>query len=178
MYEAAVFTLNGGIMSRGNLVYQPDDLSWRLDVGPGNGLASSKSAITVRNGLEDWWELFYEDVRGTWGWRRNGSGIWSMAFPTAVTNIRSPTSTIFRTGLYVGQPGGPDPEDCALVVAFPDSLPTSGKWNQGDIVLNTKPTAGGGLSPFVGWVCVTSGDFAIKTEPPTPVFKTFGAISL
>ena len=98
IYQAAVFTLNGGIMSRGNLVYWPDDRSWRLDVGPGNGLASSKSAITVQNGLGDRWELFYEDVHGTWGWRRNGSGIWSMGFPTAVTNIRSPTSTIFRTG--------------------------------------------------------------------------------
>lgn len=181
MYNPAVFTLNSGIMSRGNLVYQPDDASWRLDVGPANGLASSKSAMTVRNGFEDSWELFYEDVRGTWGWRRNGSGVWSMAFPTAVTNIRSPTSTIFRTGLYVGQPGGPDPENCALVVAFPGSPPTSGKWNQGDIVLNTSATAAAkpgeppkpGESPFVGWVCVTSGDFA----GTPPVFKTFGAIS-
>jgi hypothetical protein len=46
--------------------------------------------------------------------------------------------------------------------------PLSGKWTTGDIVWNTNPSASGNI----GWICVTSGDFA----GTPPVFKTFGSI--
>jgi len=45
------------------------------------------------------------------------------------------------------------------------AAPTSGTWNQGDIVWNTQPSAGGNI----GWVCVAGG------SPGT--WKTFGNIS-
>ena len=46
------------------------------------------------------------------------------------------------------------------------SVPTSGTWNQGDIIYNTFPSPG----QFVGWVCVTSG------TPGT--WKGFGVIQV
>jgi hypothetical protein len=49
------------------------------------------------------------------------------------------------------------------------AAPTTGTWALGDVVYNTTPTAGGGASPFIGWVCTTAG------TPGT--WKTFGAIS-
>jgi hypothetical protein len=45
------------------------------------------------------------------------------------------------------------------------SVPTAGYWNQGAVVWNSAPTAGGN----VGWVCVTAG------APGT--WKTFGSIA-
>lgn len=45
------------------------------------------------------------------------------------------------------------------------SIPTNGTWEQGDVIFQEAPTAGG----FVGWVCVSAG------TPGT--WKTFGAIS-
>lgn len=48
---------------------------------------------------------------------------------------------------------------------FGTVAPTTGTWNQGDIVWNTAPTASGNI----GWVCVTNG------TPGT--WKTFGTIS-
>lgn len=50
-------------------------------------------------------------------------------------------------------------------VLFNNAAPTTGTWNQGDIVFNDSPSAGGSI----GWVCVTAG------TPGT--WKTFGAIS-
>jgi hypothetical protein len=52
------------------------------------------------------------------------------------------------------------------LIAFGSAVPTTGDYNQGDIIFNNAPTAGG----FVGWVCVTSG------TPGT--WKTFGVISV
>jgi hypothetical protein len=73
----------------------------------------------------------------------------------------------FFIGTGSGIPG--DTPGSANVVAWRAALPTTGKWIVGDIVYNTVPVAG----DYVGWVCVTDGDFA----GTPPVFKTFGAIS-
>lgn len=51
------------------------------------------------------------------------------------------------------------------VVTNGTAAPVSGTWNQGDIVYNTAPSAGG----TVGWVCTTGG------SPGT--WKTFGSIA-
>ena len=48
---------------------------------------------------------------------------------------------------------------------FATSIPTSGIYNQGDIVYNSTPTSGG----YIGWVCTVAG------TPGT--WKTFGAIT-
>lgn len=45
------------------------------------------------------------------------------------------------------------------------TIPSSGTWQRGDVVLNSQPTSGN----FIGWVCTASG------TPGT--WKTFGAIS-
>jgi hypothetical protein len=45
------------------------------------------------------------------------------------------------------------------------SAPTTGTWQQGDIVWNVFATAGG----FAGWICTTAG------TPGT--WKTFGVIA-
>ncbi len=77
-----------------------------------------------------------------------------------------------QNGYYVnGVPG--DTSGSALAIKWADAEPTTGKWLQGDVIYNTLPTAGGGASPFIGWVCVADGDFA----GVAPTFKTFGAIS-
>jgi hypothetical protein len=73
-----------------------------------------------------------------------------------------------QNGFYVGGIPGDTPGS-ALAVKWAAAIPTTGKWLQGDVIYNTAPTAGG----YVGWVCVTSGDFA----GVDPEFKTFGAIS-
>src|ERR1051325_2319457 len=52
------------------------------------------------------------------------------------------------------------------VLGFGSAAPTSGTWQQGDIVLNDTPTAGG----FIGWTCTASG------MPGT--WKTWGVISV
>jgi hypothetical protein len=49
------------------------------------------------------------------------------------------------------------------------AAPTTGTWPVGAIAWNSAPTAGGGGSPFIGWVCVTAG------TPGT--WKTFGAVT-
>jgi hypothetical protein len=55
--------------------------------------------------------------------------------------------------------------DGQMVVSVRTEAPSSGVWNQGDIVYTNNPTALG----FIGWVCVASG------SPGT--WKTFGPIS-
>lgn len=48
------------------------------------------------------------------------------------------------------------------------SVPTTGKWNQGDFVANSTPTelgSAGSKYIIVGWRCTASGDFS--TTPPT-----------
>lgn len=51
------------------------------------------------------------------------------------------------------------------VITHDTVAPTTGEWNQGDIVYNLSPSASG----FIGWVCTASG------TPGT--WKTFGVIS-
>ena len=55
------------------------------------------------------------------------------------------------------------------VVSENNALVTTGVWERGDKIYKTNATA----SNFIGWVCVTSGDFS---QTP-PVFKEFGAVS-
>lgn len=52
------------------------------------------------------------------------------------------------------------------VLGFGSAIPTDGTWQQGDIIYNEAPTAGG----FIGWVCVTAG------MPGS--WKSFGVISI
>lgn len=46
--------------------------------------------------------------------------------------------------------------------------PTKGAWKQGDVIYNEKPM----LGSYVGWVCITGGDFS----GIAPIFKGFGLI--
>jgi hypothetical protein len=55
------------------------------------------------------------------------------------------------------------------IIGYGTAAPGSGRYEIGDIIINTAPTAGGGGSPYIGWVCTTQG------SPGT--WKTFGAIS-
>jgi hypothetical protein len=50
-------------------------------------------------------------------------------------------------------------------IEYGSSAPTSGEWQEGDIIFNLAPTAGG----TVGWVCTAAG--------PPSIWKTFGAIA-
>ena len=62
-------------------------------------------------------------------------------------------------------------------VPFMDHAPTSGAWARGDVIYNSEPDAGslgGSTKPYIGWVCVVSGDFGVG---PGPTFKTFGEIA-
>lgn len=58
---------------------------------------------------------------------------------------------------------------CDSISAVPrvanTGIPTTGLWNQGDIIWNSAPTSGG----YAGWICTVSG------TPGT--WKTFGLIS-
>jgi hypothetical protein len=56
-------------------------------------------------------------------------------------------------------------EDYVRGIYYGDSSPTTGTYNQGDIVYNRNPTAGG----HVGWICVSSGSPGL--------WKLFGPIS-
>ena len=49
------------------------------------------------------------------------------------------------------------------------SMPTTGVYNRGDVIFNANARSG----DYVGWVCVTGGDFSTDIQP---VFKKFGAI--
>jgi hypothetical protein len=51
---------------------------------------------------------------------------------------------------------------------YTSAVPSSGAWTQGDNCKNTAPAASG----YMGWVCVTTGDFA----GTVPVFKGYGLI--
>lgn len=48
---------------------------------------------------------------------------------------------------------------------YSNTIPASGNWNRGDLILTSTPSAGG----FVGWTCTSSG------APGT--WKTFGAVT-
>lgn len=52
---------------------------------------------------------------------------------------------------------------------YRNAPPTSGAWEVGDEIKNSAPAPGG----YMGWVCVTAGDFVSET----PVFKGYGAIT-
>lgn len=97
---------------------------------------------------------------------------WPSNFATGDTMGRAgaipPGSIQFPAGFWLG--GGPNNSSTnGRFIGNGTAAPTTGQWARGDIVYNTTPTSGG----FVGWVCVTTGDFA----GTPPVFKTFGVIS-
>ena len=57
------------------------------------------------------------------------------------------------------------PDETVNYVGRGTAAPTSGDWEQGDVIYNSAPTAGG----TIGWVCTTAG------SPGT--WKTFGTIA-
>jgi hypothetical protein len=165
MYDPNTMVFNSQNMTNGSLSFLRSRGTVPILVEIGEN-STNQRALNVQGASGDTWSFGYEDTRGVWNWTRNGGGVWSMGFPTTVTNIRSPTSVAFRTGLYIGQPGGPDIDNCILVTAWPGFSPTSGTWKVGDIAYNSSVTLGG----FIGWVCTAGG------TPGT--WTTFGTIAV
>lgn len=165
MYDSRVMVFNGDTMANGSLSFPRTKgaVPVNLEIGE-NGI--NQRVFTVQGNNADFWSFQYEETRGVWVWTRNAGGIWSMGYPTTATNIRSPTSIAFRTGLYIGQPGGPDIDNCSLISAFPGFFPTSGTWKVGDIALNQNAVVGGNI----GWICTVGG------TPGT--WTSFGAIAV
>jgi hypothetical protein len=132
-------------------------------------LRAMESIITPAlqmNGPNNAWRLRYhsgDDIK--FDWANQGAGIgYYVAGPNTVYGNdtgRALPYAFCATNLCVGI-NSPRRIDSA------GSLPASGIYAKGDIILNNSPVAGGSI----GWVCTTSGAVGAGA-----VFKTFGLIS-
>ena len=98
-----------------------------------------------------------------------GAGNPESSITAPVGSLYTRTDGSRRNTLYVKETGTANTGWTPSITANRQSaVPSSGTWAIGDIIYNSVPTAGGGASPYLGWVCVTAG----TAGTPTCVLST------
>ena len=113
------------------------------------------------------WKLIFDTTYNVWALEYANSALFTpIRYPNSASALytnKGSTGPVMQNGYAVMNVG--DAVSSAKVRLLNSAAPVTGTFEQGDIVYNNAPTAGG----FIGWVCVTGG------TPGT--WKTFGAIS-
>lgn len=133
----------------------------------GTSLAAMAFGATTESSTNDAWKLKFDTTYNVWFLQYANSSLFQpIAYPNsagALWTAKKFTGPVFQNGYAVKNYGAA--YTSAKVRMLGTAAPTTDTYEQGDIVYNSSPSAGG----FIGWVCVVGG------TPGT--WKTFGAIS-
>jgi len=131
-----------------------------------NSLTCMTWGATSESATTDAWKLKFDTTYNVWAVEFANSFLFTpIRYPNsagALYTAKGFTGPVMQNGYAVMNPGGA--VSSAKVRLLGTAAPTSGTYEQGDIVYSSAPAAGG----YIGWVCTTGG------TPGT--WKQFGAI--
>lgn len=165
MYSTSAFLLNNGNIQNASLVYDnsrgPVRMAMTIGEPTNNMRAWSVQSFDTGN---PYLAFDYRSDLKSWVFSKYPN-TFVMGLPNPQAGLRS-DGVLFRPGIYLQADGS---SSGYVLQRAGLAAPSTGTWQQGDIVWNSAATPDGGISPFAGWICVASG------SPGT--WKTFGAIS-